>query len=40
MPASENYPSTHSGEYQVPGVEELKLNSMPVLGVPASDMVG
>ena len=37
---SENSPSTHSGEYQALGVEESKLNSMPVLGMPARDMVG
>jgi hypothetical protein len=30
----------HSGEYQALGVEESKLNSMPVLGVPARDMEG
>src|SRR5215217_3889829 len=37
---SENSPSTYSGEYQALGVEESKLNSMPILGMPARDMVG
>ena len=37
---SENFLSTHSDEYQGLGVEESKLNSMPILGMPARDMVG
>jgi hypothetical protein len=37
---SQNAPSTHSDEYQALGVEESKLNSMPILGMPARDMVG
>ncbi len=40
MRSSENSSSRHSGAYQALGVEESKLNSMPVLGVPARDMVG
>jgi hypothetical protein len=38
--SSQDSPSMHSGEYQALGVEESKLNSMPVLGVPARDMEG
>ena len=37
---SENSPSTHSDEYQALGVEESKLNSMPILGMRARDIVG
>ena len=33
-------PSTHSTEYQALGVEESKLNSMPILGMPARDIGG
>jgi len=32
--------STHSGDYQALGVEESKRNSIPILGMPARDMVG
>src|ERR687897_979678 len=33
-------PSRYSGEYQALGVEKSKRNSMPILGMPARDMVG